>query len=606
MPNMTSIPYRPAIDGLRAVAILPLLIFHLNHGWLPGGFVGVDVFFVISGYLITSLLLLEYEQGRFSMLKFYQRRIARLFPAFFMVAMATVLASCFLHTSHDFYETGVALMASALGLANVAFMRLGEAYFTPAVDAVPFLHCWSLSVEEQFYLFFPAIYRFVFLRARRWATPVLAVALITSFLLCLAFTSIAPLTAFYSLPTRSWEFLTGSLLASLRASWADDPRYRSPLALAGLVLILTSYFVIDEKMSFPGYLAVLPVAGTALVLGGRRSPADGWVERMLAWSPLVLIGRMSYSLYLWHWPIFSFIDYRFFLASPLFCLGLKIVLTAVLTVFSYLAIEKPGRAFLNRPAHRWLAFGGLAAAWLLIFVLSQTIQQTQYIDASIAQVYQGGRVFHPEAKGGSIVLLGDSNASMYGHTLKDLSGEADMKLTVLSSAYHDELPFPEGPQPPLWDACLATIQRDKPDFVILVSLWALKLAHDPQRLQWAVDRLAPSARHIVLITEPPILPGDAYREAIRQGFRPPFHENAHQRADRLAANARVKAIHGNGVIVLDIEPDFTAPDGSLVVFDSNCAYYYDDNCHLSKLGADRVKAELLKILTSSRVSSVAR
>lgn len=154
-PVTASREYRPAIDGLRAVAVLAVLVFHLNSAWLPGGFVGVDVFFVISGYLITSILARDFEHGNFSLARFYQRRIARLLPAFFTVALATTLAAIALCMPRDLASTGVTLVATALSVANLKFMLLGT-YFKISPDAQPFLHFWSLSVEEQFYLLFPS------------------------------------------------------------------------------------------------------------------------------------------------------------------------------------------------------------------------------------------------------------------------------------------------------------------------------------------------------------------------------------------------------------------------------------------------------------------
>src|SRR5271166_7057359 len=165
--------YRPEIDGLRAVAISGVFLFHLNPEWLPGGFIGVDVFFVISGYLITSILYQDLQAGRFSLSKFYQRRIARLFPAFFTVALFTLAATSYVYSSQDFASAGANFVAASLSLANIKCMWQGN-YFGISPDAQPFLHYWSLSVEEQFYLFFPITIFLIFRYARRHTVPVLA------------------------------------------------------------------------------------------------------------------------------------------------------------------------------------------------------------------------------------------------------------------------------------------------------------------------------------------------------------------------------------------------------------------------------------------------
>jgi peptidoglycan/LPS O-acetylase OafA/YrhL len=319
------VQYRPAIDGLRAVAVLAVCIFHLKHRWLPGGFVGVDIFFVISGYLITSILLREYEHNSFSLGKFYQRRIARLFPAFFTVALVTLIGAFFLYSDQDLASAGANLAAASLSVANLKFMFQGN-YFVLSPDAQPFLHYWSLSVEEQFYLLFPVTLLLLYLKAKRHKTLVLAILCGTSLLACVALTHTKPDWAFYLLPTRAWELLAGSILANVANTANTQTQARrqlwASLQLAGLAIVAISLFAINESSTFPGYLAMLPVLGTACVLGPYKLP-NGLAEKLLSWRPMVFIGRMSYSLYLWHWPIFSLVDYKFYLASSSFRLALR-------------------------------------------------------------------------------------------------------------------------------------------------------------------------------------------------------------------------------------------------------------------------------------------
>ena len=347
---LSSVQYRPAIDGLRAVAVLAVFIFHLKRGWLPGGFVGVDIFFVISGYLITSILLREYQHKNFSLWSFYQRRIARLFPAFFTVALATLLGASFLYSGQDLASCGANLVSAVLSVANLKYMLQGN-YFTLTPDAQPFLHYWSLSVEEQFYLVFPAILLFLYVKVNKHKTVILGALCAASLIACVELTHQKPEWAFYLLPTRAWELLAGSILANIVAdrSAADDHNsLLNSLSVAGVALIVVSVFAINEGPSFPGYQATLPVLGTVLFLGSTGRTA-GWPEKILSTGPMVFIGRMSYSLYLWHWPVFSLIDYKLYLASPLVRVSLKVAFTAATSGLCFFLIENPGRAF-SKPA----------------------------------------------------------------------------------------------------------------------------------------------------------------------------------------------------------------------------------------------------------------
>ena len=244
-------------------------IFHLKRQWLPGGFVGVDVFSVISGFLITSILLREYEHNSFSLWKFYQRRIARLFPAFFTVALVTLLGAFFIYSAQDLASCGATLASAALSVVNFKHMLQGS-YFTISPDAQPFLHYWSLSVEEQFYMLFPAILLFLYLKANRHKTVILVALCGASLVACIALTYRKPEWAFYLLPTRAWELMAGSILANLSANRpaADDKNSLwSALPLAGLTLIFISLFSLNEGPTFPGYHAILPVLGAVCFLG---------------------------------------------------------------------------------------------------------------------------------------------------------------------------------------------------------------------------------------------------------------------------------------------------------------------------------------------------
>ena len=212
-PTTTPLPssqiYRPSIDGLRALAILSVVLFHLNPRWLPGGFVGVDIFFVISGFLITTVIVHEDTHGRFSFGRFYQRRIARLFPSMFLVVLLTFVASVLLYDPRVVADNGPHMAESVLSVANIFYMHEGGGYFGITTDTHPFLHFWSLSVEEQFYLFFPATLLLLRRFARKQLSLVLSVLFFVSLAACIWMTHRDHDFAFYMLPTRAWEMLAG-------------------------------------------------------------------------------------------------------------------------------------------------------------------------------------------------------------------------------------------------------------------------------------------------------------------------------------------------------------------------------------------------------------
>ncbi|MDR5727264.1 MAG: acyltransferase family protein [Terriglobia bacterium] len=590
----TSIEYRPVIDGLRAIAVLAVILFHLNRHWLPGGFVGVDIFFVISGYLITSIIFRECEQGRFSFARFYQRRIARLLPSFFTVAIATVLAASFVYSQQDLASTGATLAAAAGSVANLKFMLQGN-YFVISPDAQPFLHCWSLSVEEQFYLLFPAIFLLLFWKFKKDRTRVLTGLCGISLLFCIVLTHFRASWAFYLLPARAWELLAGSIFASPTRKRTGNTKLTAALPLIGLSLIALSFLVVSERQSFPGYLATLPVAGTACFLLPFETSTN-LVERILSWYPLALVGRLSYSLYLWHWPVFSLVDYRFYSEPPLFRFTMKVAVTAIAAVACYVLVERPGRKFLNRPGKRGLAFAALGCSLAILIPLGLVIRNSNYVSATTKDVANGGLHFNQSAHSGSIILMGDSNASMYGEMMKHLASQLGLRLTILSVDGGDPLPFSPAPQSPLWQDSLNVVQKEKPDFVVFACLWTGQLNRDRARLGRAIQDLQQSAHYVILITQPPLLPRIANREEIRSGSRPPFMEDPTERAERTDVNRFVRGLQGVNVRVIDIESLFTGSAGTIRFTNDKGQQLYQDSDHLSGVGTNLVEPDLVKEL----------
>ena len=350
--------YRAEIDGLRSLAILPVVAFHAGIERLSGGFTGVDVFFVISGFLITKIILDELGDpagSRFSILEFYKRRILRILPALAVVLAATAAAAWAIMLPNEFLATGRSVAATALFLSNVYFWRT-SGYFADAAELKPLLHTWSLAVEEQFYVFFPILLVLVarFLRGRF----ALAIALLSaaSLALCLVLTPRAPSAAFFLLPARIWELGLGALIAAGGVPRVADARARGALAGLGIALILFGVFALSEEDPFPGWNALYPVLGAGLVIAYARDTAPG---RLLSAAPLVYAGKISYSLYLWHWPVIVF--YRMRLGAALDPLDIAAVigLSWLLADLSWRYVERPFRSpeFRLAPAPRVVGWG---------------------------------------------------------------------------------------------------------------------------------------------------------------------------------------------------------------------------------------------------------
>lgn len=334
------IAYRREIDGLRALAVVPVVLFHAGLEFFSGGFVGVDVFFVISGYLITSILLSQIEAGSFSLKSFYERRARRILPALFLVTACSCVAAWFLLIPPDMEEFARSVSYVPFFLSNVFFYQL-QGYFGSQAELAPLLHTWSLAVEEQYYLLFPLLLMFLLRRARillPWAFLLLAAGSLAASEWMLRRD---PDEVFFLLQFRLWELLIGAGIAW----WAQARRLPTvaagSLASLGLLLIVLPVFVFDSGTRFPGVHALLPAAGAALVL--IYAGPGNFVGRMLAWWPLVGVGLISYSVYLWHQPVFAFVRHASFEAPTA---GVMLVATAGsfgLAYASWRFVEQPFR-----------------------------------------------------------------------------------------------------------------------------------------------------------------------------------------------------------------------------------------------------------------------
>jgi peptidoglycan/LPS O-acetylase OafA/YrhL len=356
------IRYRADIDGLRALAVLAVVAFHADVPGTGGGFVGVDVFLVISGFLIASLLLDELSVGRLFLLDFYKRRVLRIFPALVPMLAATLALGWAIFPAEDYRNLGASALAAATFVSNLYFLQ-DAGYFSTAAEANPLLHTWSLSVEEQYYLLFPpyllAIRRFD-ARARRWATVALWLA---SFVLSVVLVEKDPKAAFYILPTRTWELLTGVLLAM---GLVREPKswFEARISvLTGLALIGASIVGYGPSTRIPGLAAIPPVFGAAFVIWAGLSSTPPPL-RVLTARASNYIGRISYPLYLWHFPAIGFVRYVSFGTPGPGSLAAAVAGAAALAALSYAFLEKPIRLGGRKLSPRFVlgvGLGGMAA-----------------------------------------------------------------------------------------------------------------------------------------------------------------------------------------------------------------------------------------------------
>ncbi|MBA8910877.1 MULTISPECIES: acyltransferase family protein [Aminobacter] len=359
--------FRPDIEGLRAIAVSGVIAFHFGLSDLPGGFIGVDIFFVISGYLITRHLIQEIgRSGTVDLWRFYGRRARRLLPASLLVIATTLAAGYFIlaPSEQQLYAKG-ALFASSY-VINLWLLRWSFDYFAADTASNPFLHFWSLSVEEQFYLLWPAFLLLVawFRPGARGIALILGVVVLVSFGVSALMTSESQPWAFYFSPLRAWEFAVGGLVSLVVAErWASGFRFSPVMGWTGIALIAVAYLSVSETDPFPGFIALLPVAGTAmLLLSGARKSAVGPAS-LLSLPPFQWTGKLSYSLYLWHWPVIVYATILWpdlTLAGRLACLAV----TVGLSFLSYRYVENPVRS------NGWLSAGSLRSLGLAALLTS--------------------------------------------------------------------------------------------------------------------------------------------------------------------------------------------------------------------------------------------
>jgi peptidoglycan/LPS O-acetylase OafA/YrhL len=357
--------YRPEIDGLRAIAVIPVILFHAGFSSFRGGFLGVDIFFVISGYLITSLVHADLSEGEFSLLKFYERRARRILPALFCVALACVPFAWALLLPRDLIGFSRSLVAVPPFASNILFWY-ESGYFDTSAELKPLLHTWSLAVEEQYYILFPLLMLSIWKFGRRWIIRILAILFVISLSLAQWWSYSYPEASFYLLPTRAWELLVG-VFASFYFNTKETSKIggsaSNVLSLLGLIVIAGSVLAYTEETPHPTVYALAPTLGTLLII---LFASEGTIVNLVLRNPFVAgLGLLSYSLYLWHFPVFAFFKYSSLLQPSQLEMSLLAILCVPIAYISWRFVEQPFRDR-NIVSRKFLFFTSVACGLILV------------------------------------------------------------------------------------------------------------------------------------------------------------------------------------------------------------------------------------------------
>lgn len=335
--------YRAEIDGLRALAVIPVIFFHAGFQMFSGGFVGVDVFFVISGYLITSIIIAELDEGRFSLVTFYERRARRILPALFFVILLCIPFAWAWFMPMDLQDFAQSIVAVSTFSSNILFW-LESDYFDTAAELKPLLHTWSLAVEEQYYILFPLFLMWTWHLGLRWVLALLTVVFVISLTMAEWGAYHAPNAAFYLLPTRGWELVIGVFAAFFFHRYKTmnvNQHIKNILSLIGVILVFYAIFAFDETVPFPSLYTLIPTIGTLLII--LFAQQGTLVHTFLSRKLFVGIGLISYSAYLWHQPLFAFAKYRRFTEPSIGLMSGLCAVTMILAYLSWRYVEMPFR-----------------------------------------------------------------------------------------------------------------------------------------------------------------------------------------------------------------------------------------------------------------------
>ena len=632
--------YRADIDGLRAVAVLAVILFHINKDLLPGGFIGVDVFFVISGYLISLIIIRDIITNKFSIAEFYRRRIKRIFPPLTIVLITTIGISQFILLPEDALAVAKSGLWSAFSMANVYFWLFQDtSYFATASNQLPLLHLWSLGIEEQFYIIWPFALLF-FLRSKHKIHffAIFGLIGILSFALGEFLFSHAPSFTYYMLPTRAGELLLGGILAQfiIKKEKLEIPKVVVfMVSLLGLLMIIVSLFLLSENSVFPGVRALLPTLGTAaLIFSGHYGNTAP--NRLLKIKPMSWIGLISYSAYLWHWPILAFYHYGNFKITILSGIIIFFI-TLFIAWLSYAYIETPARNS-KKTIKETIIYYFLAPSVIVILVSAASISLRGYGLRWFSEEYRTTRTkIHDQTRPAydydyvcqywlaadvetndpdcvigdnknispKVILLGDSNASHYIGILGTFAKKAgfqfrNIEVSSCPPINADVTPF--GP-PTRIQECnksqeLIFKSLNEYKVVIMSASWAGYFNQDKfmNAVFETVQSLADDGKLVILLGKAPIHP-DYDRLCQEKAISFPMmiceYPYTPLSMEILKSNEKLRefANQHQNVEYYDFN-EFLCPNGYCSVYDEDGYPLYYDTQHLSLDGSWRLGKQI--------------
>jgi peptidoglycan/LPS O-acetylase OafA/YrhL len=633
---------RPEIDGLRACAIVPVVLFHAGLGF-PGGFVGVDIFFVISGFLIGGIILRELDGGTFSLARFWERRFRRIVPVLLVFFAVTLYAGWKILLPGALGSLGSQTIAALAGIANFKMLALTGGYWAPRSDSILLLHTWSLAVEEQFYLLLPII----LLVSHRWFRQAMGVVLATLFFASLSLSFYWGENGyagnFYLLPSRAWELFLGCL-----GAWAMHHRLAFPKSLRlaatmlGLFFVLFSTFAFHEDPHWPDIRTLLPTVGTLLILIAPTGEDRTLLPvKFLSLPPLRYIGLISYSLYLWHWPMIVFLKIYFPHGIPPSGRWGAVVTSMAMASISWRFIEQPFRNKLSsfRVPIRPLLIGGLGV-WLCLLTESrEAVIRSAEADSMVIPKFLQCPGFDSldkfnDRNAGAVkinasnevprcVVLGTSHGAMLGPVIESLSDTYHVPCALFCKNGISPLFMGDttSGRPPPKKARERRVREQtikkyilewRPDVVIIAARWNSEMidwGRSPDLYSWSfpeafsntVKWLGEHSKRVVVLGQVPELPEESvpgadadlsrglsmglWRQFRKDGYvMPVFHESPAVTAGRKRALSIFRSCSTTNLTVIDPDPEFLNADHSIRYFSAEGLWYFDYN-HLSPVGS---------------------
>lgn len=612
---------------MRAVAVTSVLLCHLGTKTFTGGYVGVDVFFVLSGFLISQIIAEDLRADRFSIAKFYERRIRRIVPALvFVCAVCTAVATVLLFPD-EMKTYAASLLAAVFSVSNIWFAHQ-TSYFDPAAATQPLLHTWSLGVEEQFYIFYPLLLSAVFRYRRAWLPALIWILLAASLALSIGLSPFYPRSSYFLIHSRMWELLIGAVLALRLVPSSTRAWQREMAAAFGLVGLLVAILSFSDKTVFPGYAALLPCVATALIMWGEGQTA---VARLLSIRPMVFVGLISYSLYLWHWPLIVFT--KLIVVQPFTLMQMLAIGTAafVLSVLTWRFVETPfrRRTTLRSPSVKVFAFGGASIGALAVCAIAVMLLQGMpsrfaknilnieaaaqdwspkrvacHFDGSLAGDFDKSCVLGAPVEP-SIIIYGDSHGAELSVALASLAearNESVRELTASGCPPALDFTYRDRPECPAYNAkILARLVSLPPKTIIIATNsvgWTDEYAKEfKSGLRSVLRALSSAGHHVILLGPVPPhpnqlpVPATLARKALlgkkpeKYAFRPDMPKLRELDATlaelAIAENARYVSL----LAALCDESHCKADMNGTVL-------YFDDN-HMSVAGQKLIAAKLL-------------